>query len=116
MLNKTSHEGHVGGKSEGFKTTYSAALRKQMILEMIFKMQRISSDSTIFKNSRIKGKEIRNRLRRLNRKKQTKHNRPQFKKTHIVICKKIKSIIENGEIFLICRRKKIKAPQLDFTK
>jgi hypothetical protein len=116
VLNKTSHEGHVGGKKYGFKTTYGAAMRKQLILEMLFKTQRVTGNSELFTNSRNKGREERNRSRALCRKKQTKHRSAEFRKTHTIICKKIKTIVDNGEIFLICRREKIKAPYINIVK
>ena len=116
VLNKTSHEGHIAGKKLGFKTSYGAAMRKQMVLEMIFKTQRITGNSSLFKNSRIKGKAERNRKRCITRKKQTKHQASAIRKTHVLICKKIKTIVDSGEIFLICRRERIKAPYLNITK
>ena len=116
VLNKTSHEGHTSGTKKGFKTSYGAAMKKQMILEMLFKTQRITGDKTLFRISRNKGRIQRNQKRALTRKKQIKHRNPSHRKTHILICKKLKTIVDNGEIFLICRRKKIKAPYLNIVK
>ena len=89
-----------------------------MILEMIFKTQRITGDTTLFTEARNQGKAKRNGRRCLKRKKQTKHQVApnHFKKTHIEIAKKMKVITENGQMFLICRDKKIQAPRINFKK
>ena len=86
-----------------------------MILESIFKLQRITGDKSIFQKSCSRGKAARNARRSLTRKSQKGLRRePPIKKYHVVIADKVKAIVENGEIFLLCRKGRVKAPFLNF--
>ena len=107
--------GHTSGKLKGKTTSFGAALRKQMILESIFKTQRITGDMTLFQKSFERGKDARNLRRSQTRKSQKgvqwqRNNR----NIHVIIAEKVKAIVKNEEIFLICSKGPIKAPSLNF--